>query len=300
MRSPVEYFEAYQSLTIPSPDGSSDLATGISVDRYKLGWTQVANDERGRLARKIQKDHAILKQADPDAMIRVRVQTANGIEEHEFADLTFAETNQLWALVRYPYVGKGSPEAIQVALQLAAVELPGSPPFITPDAFQAYCDKWMGLDCNGFVGNFLRHERGAIAWDDVTIAKGIDPNQQIDGIWTAFGGTVRDHAADVDPDELNLMVLVDAAGKIIPGAKNAYGHIVITGPGETDVIDGKKAVCVVESTAAIEQGDTKNGLARSFYTMSDHPSLPGVITVKRGLNNKTMNVRIRGASWPPA
>src|SRR5262249_45378321 len=138
MRSPVEYFSLYQSLTIPSSEGPDDLASGISVDHYRLGAQQPYIDERLRLAKKVQKDLALRKKQDPQAAIHVRVATADGYEEHDFPGLKFADGDQLWALLRYPYVGKGSPEAVQVALQLAAVELPGSPAIVAPDKFQSY------------------------------------------------------------------------------------------------------------------------------------------------------------------
>jgi hypothetical protein len=309
MRSPVEYFNLYQSLPIPSPDGSADLASGISVDRYRLGAQQRYLDERLRLAKKVQKDLQLRKKKDPEATIHVRVATADGYEEYDFPGLKFVAGDQLWALLRYPFVGKGSPEAVQVALQLAANEMPGSPPFVTPDNFQSYCDKWFGLDCNGFVGNFLRHEPAGIPWQDVTKTKGIGPDAQIDFIWNNFEGTVRSRAADIDHTELNLMVLVDSGGKIIPGGSSGPGHVVISGPGERADIDQLNrtfpiaanqtvpAVCVVESTGAVETSDGKNGLARSFYAYMDHPHLAGVIRVHRGLNGSTMNVRVKGAPW---
>src|SRR5215831_10952084 len=61
MRSPVDYFNLYQSLPIPSPDGSGDLASGISVDHYLLGAQQPYIDERLRLAKKVQKDMQLRK-----------------------------------------------------------------------------------------------------------------------------------------------------------------------------------------------------------------------------------------------
>src|SRR5262249_51602002 len=271
-----------------------------------LGAQQPYIDERLRLAKKVQKDLALRRKQDPKAAIHVRVATADGYEEHDFPELKFADGDQLWALLRYPFVGQGSPEAVQVALQLAAVEMPGSPPIVTPDKFQSYCDKWFGLDCNGFVGNFLRHERAGTPWRDVTKTKGTGPDAPIDSIWEKFGGTVRSHAEEIDYKELNLMVLVDAAGKIIPGGASGPGHIVISGPGERADIDQLQkslpippnrtvpAVCVVESTGAVDSSDHKSGLSRSFYAYMDHPKLKGVIRVHRGLNGGRMNVRGRG------
>jgi hypothetical protein len=311
MRTPVDYYSRYHSITVPALDGGKDLATGIKVDRYRLGAQQPYIDERARLGRKVKKDLQLRKQKDPSAAISVRVSTPGGYEQRDFADLQFADTDQLWALLRYPFVGKGSPESIQVALQLASVDMKGSPALVAPGDFQGYCDRWFGLDCNGFVGNFLRHEYAALPWHDVTTTKGkIEPNGLISDIWEKFGGVVRSRAADIDYQELNLLVLVDANGKIIPGGSSGYGHIVISGPGEGAVVDhldkifpvaanqGIPAICIVESTAAIDSTDSKTGLARSFYAFVDHPQQAGVVRVHRGLNGKTMNVRVKGAPWP--
>lgn len=54
-----------------------------------------------------------------------------------------------------PYQGKGSPEEIELALKLAVGCGLINP---TRDALQQYCDANIGLDCNGFVGNYVRAE----------------------------------------------------------------------------------------------------------------------------------------------
>jgi hypothetical protein len=181
----------------------------------------------------------------------------------------------------------------------------------SPADFQSYCDRWFGLDCNGFVGNFLRHEAAGIPWHDVNLTDSvIESNSLISDIWRHFEGTARSHASEIDYRELNLMVLVDSAGKVIPGGAPNHGHIVISGPGErADIYDldrvfpvaadqGVPALCVVESTGAVDSTDGKSGLSRSFYAAADHPQLPGVMRVHRGLNGKLMNVRVKGAHWP--
>jgi hypothetical protein len=101
MRSPVEYFSFYQSLAIPYPDGSADLASGISVDHYRLGAQQPYIDERLRLDKKVQKGLQLRKKEHPEATIHVRVASADGYEEHD---------DQRWALVRYPLWAKDHPK----------------------------------------------------------------------------------------------------------------------------------------------------------------------------------------------
>jgi hypothetical protein len=307
MRTPVDYYFRYQNITVPSPDGQGDLATGITVDRYRLGSQQAYVDERSRLIRKVRADLKIRRKEDPGAVISLRVSTPDGYQDHSFDN---GEAEQLSALLRYAYVGKGSPESVQVALQLGAVDLPGSPPIVEPENFQAYCDKWLGLDCSGFVGNFLRHDYRGVAWADVNETDSeIKSNDLITEIWNKFDGTVRNSAEEIDPNDLNLLCMVDGDGKIVGGGSGPYGHIMISGPGErADVYNlksqlgvaddvGVPAICVAESTGAVDPSDSKNGLVRSFYAYVDRAGQPGVFRMHRGFNGKPINVRVKGAPW---
>jgi hypothetical protein len=312
MRTPLEYYNVYNNLTIPSVDGSSDLANGISVDHYLLGLDGTHQDERYRLGKKVEADFKAGKKADPNYTIKVRVSTANGIEEREFSNFVLGgKDDVLWPLLRYPYAGKGSPEAIQIVLQLAAADGPGAPPIVTPDKFQAYCDKWLGLDCNGYVGNYLRHEYQGVDWWDVEITKGkIAPDALITDIWKLAPGVERRTAADIDGGELNLLVMVDGSGKIVPGGSSGPGHIAISEPGDTSAANdlavklGEKtgtaipSICVLESTGAIDAADGKRGLARSYYAYVDQPKMSGVMHMHRGLNKSLLNFRVKGMPWP--
>jgi hypothetical protein len=312
MRTPLEYYDVYTNLSIPSPDGSADLATGISVDHYLLGLDEAHQNERYRLGKKVEADFKAGKKADPNYTIKVRVQTSSGIEEREFSTFVLGGKNDLlWPLLRYPYAGKGSPEAIQVVLQLAAADGPGAPPIVTPDKFQAYCNTWLGVDCNGFVGNYLRHEYQGVDWWDLETTQGkIAPNALISDIWKLAPGVERKTAADINGDELNLLVLVDSAGKVIPGGHAPHGHIAISEPGDSASADdlavklGAKAgvsissICILESTGAIDAADSKRGLARSYYGYVDQPRMPGVMHMHRGLNKSLLNFRVKGMPWP--
>jgi len=312
VQTPADYAARFEKLTVPSLDGSADLATGIAVDKYLLGVRPGGFDERVRLEQKIQKDLAIRRKADKAAKINIRVSTADGIRERSFDGLNHKDaSDQLWKLISYPYVGKGSPEGLQALLQLATVELPGSPALVKPANFQSYCSKWLGLDCNGLVGNFLRHIYSGIDWWDFTTTdSGLDPNKDIKVIWDAFGGTERKTAADINFKELNLLVMVDGTtGKIVPGGPSgSAGHIMISQPHEIEYDTGlttlgaKKdaeipGLIVLESTGAIDSADKKDGVAKSAYAYVNHPKLKDVILVRRGLNNSKLSVRIKGAAW---
>lgn len=308
MQTPVDYLDRFTNLSVFDAD-VGEWISGLAVDRYRLGAQQPYIDERLRLARKVKKDLAVRRRTDPDAVIEITVETASGVEQTTFDDLTFEGDDQLWALLRYPYVGKGSPEAIQVACQLAIRDVPGSPPLVASAGLQAYCDKWLGLDCNGFVGNFLRHVVAAVPWTDVNRDASIEANNLITDMFATYGGVARNAAAEINPDELNLLALVDDSGRVIKGGGAPYGHIMISGPGERDEVfdlkstfgvpneSGVPAICVAESTGAIDPDDGRTGLVRSFYAYVDKPGQPGVFRVRRGFNGKVINVRVKGASW---
>ena len=310
MLTPADYAARFESLTVPALDGGADLATGLAVDRYLLGVSTAAGNERARVGRKIANDLAIRRKTDKNAKIEVRVDTPAGIVTHSFDELNFKPDDQLWMLLRYPYGGKGSPEGIQALLQLAAVDLPGSPPAIKPADFQAYCDKWLGLDCNGLVGNYLRHVYQGIDWWDIKTTKGVDPNTDIQVIWNAFDGVERTAASAIDFRDLNLLVMVDdTTNKIKPGGPGKPpGHIMISQPHEVEYDTGLKVLgvpddqqvpglIVLESTKATDVADNKNGVAKSAYAYVDKAKAKGVFRVRRGLNNGRIGVRIKGATW---
>ncbi|MDO7843704.1 hypothetical protein [Sphingomonas immobilis] len=129
-------------------------------------------------------------------------------------------------------------------------------------------------------------------------------------IWDKFDGVVRSSAAEIDPDELNLPCMVDAYGAIVPGNAGAYGHIMISAPGESEetfnlnstlgVADatGVPAMAMTKSTGAIDLPITRPGSSIPSTPMSTAPGSRGVNKVRRGFNNSVTAVRAKGAPWP--
>src|SRR5262249_23620245 len=76
-------------------------------------------------------------------------------------------------LARSAFMGKGSPEACRIVLQLARRW--GLAPNL-----QAYADSYLGLDCNGFVGNYLWHVVQKNPWTELGLDDGLlGPNASI-------------------------------------------------------------------------------------------------------------------------
>lgn len=65
---------------------------------------------------------------------------------------------KLPTLMVHVHTGKGSPEEIATALHLISRYKLYDPKFASDPAagVRDYCDKYLGLDCNGFVGNYAR------------------------------------------------------------------------------------------------------------------------------------------------
>ncbi len=79
---------------------------------------------------------------------------------------TWDELRPLLPRATQPFSGKGSPEDVQLTLQLAA-----RCGVVAPGGLQQYCDERvdtnyprLGLDCNGFVGNYLRYRKSSTLW----------------------------------------------------------------------------------------------------------------------------------------
>lgn len=181
-----------------------------------------------------------------------------------------------WALMaRYVFAGKGAPEHCQIVLQLAAhwkLKNAG------PGNLQAYADAGMGLDCNGFVGNYRWHVTQGHPWFEQGIAgTDLGPDATIDSFFRAK--RVMDWNKII-PGITYIMGKVDDSGNVIKGGGSAAmsGHIVITQANEFAYHSDKESLgrCdlkVVESTAS-----TAPGLTSSFYNFTAQKGT--VFTVK--------------------
>ncbi len=216
----------------------------------------------------------------------------------------------LGRVILNPFIGKGSPEEIQAVLQLAVRY-----GLADKDALQQYCDDtFIGLDCNGFVGNYVRDIQPDSLWHN--------RHEGISGS-TKIGELVGHHylssPAEMTFEGTFMFGMVGAAGKIVD-TSNPPGHIGLTEPftltnnfvaqmspvmarpaagfsPRLDPLSGMltvatsalpllPAVRVVEST-----GHNLNGLVTSIYVIVG--AKHGVFTLQRGLGMGSLRVRFR-------
>lgn len=150
------------------------------------------------------------------------------------------------------HTGKGSPEQIQMCLHFVAIYRLYDTKKFGADAaagVRDYCDQYIGLDCNGFTGNFSR-ETG----------RSKVPNSQIPYYLPKDKTKRRTKIEDVEPNDVLIwpdfghIAIFDSLGQPVAGAKGAVTR------------DG----VVVESTAANPSGGAgtvNGGLQHSTYTI---------------------------------
>ena len=199
-----------------------------------------------------------------------------------------------------PFFGKGSPEQNQIVLQLVVIL-----GIKRPAELQAYANENLGIDCNGFVGNYLLHVRGQQPWTVLDGTGGsVGPNSLITQIF-AQGNTVT-NGADMLAARSYILVEVDAHGHVMPGGpKNPPGHIAITEPGRfqphafvTDSFGGldpglaRQGVYQHRGFLAVEATGHHVGLTSSWYSIPDGPDHQGAFRVFRGSQGRFLRFKI--------
>ena len=218
---------------------------------------------------------------------------------------TYRSRAELSENVNDPFYGKGSPEEVQVVLQLA-VRFGLFP----AEKVQIYCSNGnIGLDCNGFVANYLRHVKQGKAWDTDARSKQekkreFDGNTMIASIMK-FGNqtmAVKTMAElQMRPFDVYLLAMCDASGRMKDHVRNddgsiSYGHIMITEPGtlragaappvaaRAKAGATSMAMIVLESAGGV-------GLVESTYDfLGDNGK--GVFEVLRGSKQERMHVLV--------
>ncbi len=167
------------------------------------------------------------------------------------------------------FTGKATPEVIADVLRLAvAFGLVAG----NLGALQSYCDEYIGLDCNGFVGNYLRQE-GTTLVGPTTPAK---PN-------------------DFLPEARRLTRLDDIRAKSVLCWKTAghvaivdfvYGKVLVGPKFDTEVL--RCMVCESTGARAVAKDAHTDGLNYTLYEIHP-PDKHKVFKVKRGLGGSRLN-----------
>jgi hypothetical protein len=287
--TPLGFAQKYKNLetyVYPLENGNGSTNPGVPaapswlrlpVTRYRLGksswdhqfWLEIAKHIHGSLT--------------------VRVKTIAGSVEEKPITAT-----QLSEHFHFPFVGKGTPEQAQIAIQLLYRYHKAKS---TPEQFVN--QDFIGLDCNGFVGNYIRRVLRGVPWTDANNNSDPGPTTYINDLLSSQGqeNQIRD-MKDLRPQDAYLFGHCDASGKIYDPSKTsptAWGHVMITEPWTLMPIIGGYIVTVVEATAA-----GKSKLRDLPYTIKGTTKgVHGtVFHVLRGSPDAKMDVRIARLKVP--
>ncbi|MEP6901129.1 MAG: hypothetical protein ABJA66_05225 [Actinomycetota bacterium] len=277
MITPFEFAQIYWNLPVPIVNEKNEILRWeiTRVSQYRLATRISKNPETydGVTSQALSEfGNAVRPFANKDTKeIKVFVKKPdNTIETQTFQA---AEKNKLDRIAARAIWGKGSPEEVQITLQLAVRF-----GLITPDRLRAYCDSGkIGLDCNGFVGTYLRDVLG----------KTVEPNSVITELLNQ--GRKINNLDEIDNLSIYVFGFVDGSNQVIAQYSGALmGHVMITNPLGVDMIGvyGKKnyrSLRVIESTG-------EKGLVESDYLLLTGKN--GVFTVFRGSKQSEMRVRI--------
>ena len=282
--TPWEYASRYLPVQVPGSAGTYP----IDISRYHLGAPTAAKDQ---ILAAVSNHFAINQRKDAGYRLELNVND----EPVEFGrrEELIPALNAFW--------GKGSPEDCQIVLQLALM-LGG----IRPERLQSWADANLGVDCNGFVGNYLFREVQQNGWQKVPAKTEIGPSSTIDLYFKHWAQDSIEDLGTVLPGRMHLIVRVDDNGHVIPrysGGK--VGHIAITQPGEsmsqsfvTDTMGfydmetaslgmyGKFALRTVESCGLVK------GLQKNWLVFVQPTRIKGVFEVRRDHIHMLDKVRI--------
>jgi hypothetical protein len=232
---------------------------------------------------------------------KVKVKTIDGQEVT--SDLL--NQTQLWNLFRFPFAGKGSPEQVQATIQLLYRFRDNKS---TVEQFAGGVGtqnqyNFIGLDCNGFVGNYLQRVYWKkYGWLDQNNSKDPGPDTTIRDLFldnTTPVYNLADFAAS--GQSIYLFAFCSDDGKIYDhgDGPDGAGHIMITDPDLKAYSKDEVRITVSESTAADING-SKGGPATSDYLIKGvvkagdkAKRIGAVFSVWRGGNQTLpMNVKI--------
>jgi len=254
------------------------------VASYRLGPSYEDKNNDNKFDEKA--DHAYRDDLDNAAGgrkdIKIKVKRIDGtIETRSFGtyrDMMYAATT--------PFSGKGFPEEAQMALQLRYRYQK-----TTFTLAQFASMHFIGLDCNGFVGGYLRRRNDAANW----FRKEPDPKTMIGPsmpIRALMGPEDKYYTSmsDFKPPGLKCLLFgmcTDNGYVLDNDGAGGVGHIMITEPNTMKKDGDQILVDVVESTALEDRGLTMD----QYRIKGVKKGTKGVFEVTR--YGTPLNVRIR-------
>ncbi len=215
--TPLDYAECYWNLPVPIAGAAGTEWRRVKVHKYLL---VNMNDPAVNLPEKDELQSRAKAHLKKEGVVQVEVvRSINGTHQ----SFVFTDWKLLPFIILRPFAGKGSPEEIQVVLQLAVRY-----GLTTKDKLQSYCDDHLGLDCNGFVGNYVRQVYdGSLKW----YTENSDPIHSSSRIRELLNktGIKKKSVSELTFVGAHMMGLIDRSREVVNTSVPA-GHIVISQP----------------------------------------------------------------------
>lgn len=278
--SPRAYAARYLPVQVPNGRGS----VPVSVRRYRLGTPKPAQQQLWSAL----VDHFAAKRRTRGYRLVLTVNDAPfPVESQE----------QIRMPAVRPFWGKGSPEDCQVVLQLA--QLLG---LLGRQSLQDWADANIGLDCNGFAGNFLFRTRPARPWSANPGSDGAGPSQTIDKLFALAAGKDGKRAVtdldQLDPKHVYMIVRTDPTGRVMPGP-NPVGHVALTEPGQfqasytsMDLTRAGSGMIGNPALRTVESAGPTQGVGENWLVFLKPLEPKGVFEVTRDNIRKVDRVRL--------
>lgn len=278
--TPRAYASRYLPVKVPTGQGS----TPVRIQRYRLGTPKPAQQQLWSALG----DHFAGKKKTPGYRLALTVNDAPfPVESREKIRMPAVR----------PFWGKGSPEDCQVVLQLAS--LLG---LLGRQTLQDWADENVGLDCNGFVGNFLFRTRPFRPWTADPGNDGAGPSQTIDKLFELAAGKDGKGALtdldDLDPTKTYMVVRTDQSGRVIPGP-NPVGHVALTEPGQfqasytsMDLTRSGSGMIGNPALRTVESAGPTQGVGENWLVFLKPLQPKGVFEVTRDNIRKVDRVRL--------
>jgi len=306
--TPLEYAKRYWEMKVPIFNDDNEIVRyeDVRFGKYRLyqGWNPASAGGGQPPPGQVEWTSAVSRYAlglfKQKKRLDLQVTNVWG-SEVLIACRTWDEVRQMLPRAVQAFSGKGSPEDVQLTLQLAARC------GVAPGGLQNYCDERvdahyprLGLDCNGFVGNYLRYRNSETQWwliDPVSTNKVINGDMGINSIVTRLGTRPVTNDEDMMTPRMHVLGMVNSAGTVIDGGFGPVGHIMIleakNSAGKRDVFPpvpkeylGRKYLWYlgVEATPGV-------GLSRVAYAIL-RVTANGIATIWRDEVKSLINVKI--------
>lgn len=277
--TPMQYVQKYKSVPIIDARGRTERR--VRLDSY-LMYTGQDLPEKSRFTQ------ALRRRFRRREEFEFKVETVHGTR----ADISVSTKHAYTEHGVDAFYGKASPEDIQFTLQIARqIGLTSLP------QMQSWCNAHIGVDCSGFVGNYLWHVFKGRRWNvygDPGENQGPGPST---GIRSMCKAPFVRHVSELKkyPDHIYVLGACDRRGVVYRRALNGVpAHVMITEPGtwrfryHTGGIEPRGMV-VCESVSG--------GPVASAYTFDKVRD--GIFWFRRGCkNNRRIRVRIHRLRYP--